>query len=584
MLIDHLRRYRSDEGGVVAVVVALLLTVLLGFAAIGVDMAALYRERAQLQSVSDLTAMSAAADVPAADARAQHALARNAADTSALSMLETGRYLRNPALPAAERFTVLPTGAAAANAVRVRLDKDAPIYFAQIFTDKSTVTLNRTALATRTGAARFSLGSHLVNLSDDALNGLLAQSFGVGATLTSNDITVLSDVSFSLGAALQALDVPQTRNPAEVLNATTTVGDLVRAAQSVLPLDVANRLDGLDTSTAQIAVAAIVGGIDTQLGLTATGFLADTQITGLDLVRAVLSAQGAQQGIAVTAPVNVAGITQIHTTLTAGEPAAQSRWIAIGEQGAQLHRAALRLKSDIVATPDLLGGFASGIRIASVTLPIYTELAGATASLDAVSCHLNNDHDIAAAFSTAPTSLHPANGTSVVALYLGKLPASGGAIDPATLDFADLLEVDITVPVPLLPDITLAGITIQARGHVAVGASQTERISFTKADLAEGETTKSFGSGVLLGSAIGTLLSPSHTAFRVKPEDHSLIPAAAAPLVADLLQALPARLLAGLATPVDTVLDGTLAAAGVEVGAGELTLEGHHCEAIRLVQ
>ena len=54
-----------DDGGHVAVVTGLMMTVLMGFVALGVDTASLYRAKARVQSVSDLTAMTALRDVEA---------------------------------------------------------------------------------------------------------------------------------------------------------------------------------------------------------------------------------------------------------------------------------------------------------------------------------------------------------------------------------------------------------------------------------------------------------------------------------------------------------------------------------------
>lgn len=167
------------------------------------------------------------------------------------------------------------------------------------------------------------------------------------------------------------------------------------------------------------------------------------------------------------------------------------------------------------------------------------------------------------------------------------MPAGTSAsapIDPATLGFADLLTVRITIPVALLPDLVLADLVVQARSHVTVGSSNTDRITFTHGDVAAGDTVRSFGSERLTTSAVSTLLSSENTEIRIKPDQQGLVTGIAAPVVNTLLANLPAQLLAALTTPVDGVVDSVLESVGLELGSGELTLTGHHCELIRLVQ
>ena len=61
-LTTHLRRRLNDERGATAVVFALLLIPMLGFAAIAVDVGALYAERARLQVGADAAAIAVAQD------------------------------------------------------------------------------------------------------------------------------------------------------------------------------------------------------------------------------------------------------------------------------------------------------------------------------------------------------------------------------------------------------------------------------------------------------------------------------------------------------------------------------------------
>ncbi len=589
MPIDQITRFARDEEGGAAIFVSLSLTILIGFVALGVDVASLYRDRAHLQAVSDLTAVGAMARSDTAQARATLVMARNGASPEALETLQTGRFLRNPELAAQDRFTALPAGSAGVNAVRVVLEEDAALHFSRIFTEETHISLNRTALATRTGAASFSLDSHLVHLHGVDLNGALTQSFGASAAINLGAMQALAEVEINLGALLAALDALSgrtARNPAEVLNATTTGADLVAALQTILPGNLAPALGGLGDAagSSSFQVATLVGGIDTDLGLTATDFLSEIEIAALDVIRALVSGGNVGDHIDLNVDVDVAGILDVQNELIADEPPAESGWIALGEEGVQLHRAALRMKTDITVQPDLLGSLGAGVQIAQINVPLYTELAGSSATLEQLSCSVTAPQGIAARFSTAQTPLHPTNGTSVAALYLGALPDGPGPVDPADLGFADLVTVNIVIALPLLPDLVISGLTIQGRSHVRIGSAQTDTVSFTHAEVAAGATIKTYGSQALISTAVSDLLASSNTELRVKPGQSGLVSGLAAPVVDNLLTLLPAQLLSALAGPVDAVLDAGLAAAGVQVGAGELTLTGHHCEPIRLVR
>ncbi|MEP3440896.1 MAG: pilus assembly protein TadG-related protein [Sulfitobacter sp.] len=589
--INRLNSFANEDDGAVAVIVSLLLVVLLGFTALGVDVVSLYRDRAHLQTVSDLAAVSAVAVTDTASDRAEYVLSRNGEPAESLQLLETGRFLRNPEIAPEDRFTVLPEGTAGINAVRVVLEHDAPLHFGRVISDKTHVALDRTALASHTVSASFALDSHILTLDISNLINSLTSTFGASATIDLGAAEAIADVSVNLGDYLEILDAATGgagRNPADILNDTVSGEELVSALQGLLPDGLETALNGVRSASSgtQIEVASLIGGIDTDLGLTVTGFLSEIEVSALDIIRTLVVADGVGQTFDLDAEVDVVDVLSVQTSLTAGEPAARSAVYTLGEEGAQLHRAAVRLKSDVALSPDLLGNLGVGVSVAEVNLPLYVEVAGATATLDTLACDRASAQNLAASFTTAATPLDPTNGTSVAALYLGALPEDigGDAINPADLDFADILKVDISIELLFLPDISLPGITIQARSNVAVGQSQEDTVTFTLDDVERGNTVKSFGSGTMLSSAVSGLLSPENTTVRVKLSDQGLISGLVDPLIATLLAILPDRLLSGLAAPLDAVLDQTLNAAGLSLGVGELTLIGHHCEAIQLVR
>ncbi|MCX7565072.1 pilus assembly protein TadG-related protein [Sulfitobacter sp. F26169L] len=579
--------FAHDERGAVAVIVSLLLVMLIGFVALGVDVASLYRERAKLQADSDLAAMSSVANIANATTRATDTLEQNNRSGDTLTILQTGRFLRNPAIAREDRFTTLPAGDARINAVSVTVKDTTPLHFAKIFADQDSLGLTRTSTAIRTGAASFSLDSNVLRLDRTALNAVLSDVLGTPVMLSVGEIQLLSDINVNIGdllAGLRQITGNAARNPAAILDEQASAGEVLGALQTLLPSGAAGVLGAIipDTGTPDLPVSAIIGGIDSALGLTAVEFASEIDLSALDVINAVASANGYDNPASLGLNVAVPGVTSVTTRLAMGDPPAHSGWIAMGEEDVQLHRAAIRLQNEITLAPDLLGDLGVGVSVTSLNLPLYLEVAGASATLEEINCNASDPTATAARFSTQ----NPRNGASVASLYLGKLDEdtfANGPIMPSDLGFADFMDISIRIEL-LLTEIVIPGITLQARSNVSLGASQTDTISFTHSEIAAGQTTKHFGSGNLLSSGVSSLLSPANTEIRVKPGQEGLISAVAAPVLGTVLAALPAQLLAALTAPLDAVLDTTLDGVGVRLGEGELALTGHHCELVRLVQ
>ncbi len=569
-----------------AVILALALTVLMGFVALGADMASLYRARAALQATSDLTAMSAVADPAAAAARTESALAGNGLGAANLREVQTGRYLRNPALPPEARFTPLPAGTPGINAVKVGLTRQAPLHFAVVLTDDDTVALNGTATASLTGATSFSLNSHVAGLNGTALG----RALGTGTGFTAQQVLTLAETGLDAAALLTAIARQaglDPRNPAEILTAEITTGQLLAALQDVLPPEVSGILAPLAGSDRTIRVDAVIGGIDPALGLTAMELISQAGVSALDVLRAIALAEAPASALSLDTALSVPGLLGLEAAVHAGEPAAHSGWITIGEVGVTEHRAALRLAADLTLDPALLGSLGVGVTATELTLPLYVELAGATATLTRHACQGDSPDDVVASFRTAQDRLHPANGTAVAAVYLGTLSAEmieAGPVDPGALDYADILTLTLRIDLPILPDIVLGGLKVQARSQVSVGTSQTQEIHYTRADVAAGDRVRAFGTGQALSTTASGLLSPDSTDIRIDPAQSGLVSGTLAGVVNGVMAILPDRIAASLLSPVDGVLDALLSDLGVTPGAGELTLAGHHCERVQLVR
>jgi len=131
------------------------LLAFLGVASLAVDATNLYLAKRHAQGIADAAALAAAANID--DASGAAAAARNANSMQGLSIMsvEPGHYADDPAIEASTRFVV---GADGANAARVRVHVDVPLYFARIF-GKPTVPVEARGTAARIDLAAFSIGS-----------------------------------------------------------------------------------------------------------------------------------------------------------------------------------------------------------------------------------------------------------------------------------------------------------------------------------------------------------------------------------------------------------------------------------------
>jgi uncharacterized membrane protein len=582
-----IRAHARSEEGAAAVLVALLLTVLLVFVAFGTDIAVIYRDRAQLQTYNDLAALGTAADLDDADARIAEMLDGNGLDASAVQEVQFGRYLRNPAIARDARFQPLDQGAPGVNAVALRLRSEAPLTFGQLVSDDDSVPLWTTATASRTGAASFTLGSRFLSMDPAALSALLSQQLNAAISLSLADQSVLASARIDTTELMEALAsrlAYDPLNPADVLTLRPSLSDLVRSMIDVLPAGLSAQLAQFTTLPAsiQVEIGDIFAADDRELGLTLTEFLSEAEVTALDVLLAAADAADGTSTSELTVSASNPALLSIDASLALHERPADSGWVAIGEEGTTLHSAAVRVATDIEIAPSILGSLGVGVTATRLEIPLYLELAGATATLTELDCAVTAPTDVIARFSTSHRPLSPTDGVSLAVLHLGEFDTSalstGGALDRANLDYADFLDVSLSL---LLTSVDL---TVQIRSSASVGESRVDQVAYTSQDWETGNLTRRFGTGNLLGTAIGALLSPDAVDIRVNPADQGLVSSALSGLVNTLLALLPERLLATLATPLDAALDGALDAAGLSLGEGELTLTGYHCERVQLVQ
>ncbi|WFE77026.1 pilus assembly protein TadG-related protein [Roseinatronobacter sp. S2] len=568
-----------------AIIVALLLTVLFGFVAFGVDLGQIYRDQNRLQAQADLAAMGAVVDLTNAPARAGTMLERNAATPDALKALRYGRYMLNPDIAPESRFTELPSGNYGVNAVQLDVSNATPLTFAQMFLNQNSIELSATATAMQPSGASFTLGSGLARLE----GGVIQQLTGANITLTALDHEALLDGRVTLLAFLDELTTEigfEAGNYVDLLALQIGLPEILASLARTQTGQAAEFLDQLavESTPQYVELARIVSVFGQPLGLKSDDFLVrilkETELSALDILAATLDVISASRAIDLDVDVNIEGLLDLDAELLVQERAQNSGWVSVGEPGAKLHTAQTRLRTELELNPNLLGSLGIGVEALSLRLPLYLEVANAEAELTYVNCRPDHPNAVVAAFDTGANPLDGASGPHVAELFLGQFSEerfiSGPKLTPADLDYADLL--DISLKVLLLPDIKL---TLQAKGGAIVGTSDTGTVTFTQKSM---DYPQSISSKALLSGAISSLLGNGGLSIRVKPEHESLVGALLEPLLNPVVGLLQTGLLAGVAGIVDAALEVTLDAAGVQVGTADLELVDTTCGAPRLVQ
>src|ERR1700761_354816 len=145
MMRTQLKRFWADERGNFAIMGAGLMTLVIGCAALGVDLGSIFADRRRTQSTTDLAAIVAASNLTNATNAASATVVQNKYPASALVSVSLGTYTANQSIAPSARFVPPATGTA--NAARVALQRQTPLYFARYITGANYYTINTTATA-----------------------------------------------------------------------------------------------------------------------------------------------------------------------------------------------------------------------------------------------------------------------------------------------------------------------------------------------------------------------------------------------------------------------------------------------------
>jgi uncharacterized membrane protein len=575
----RLMNFAGNQRGGAAILFAVSATVLFGFGAMAVDVGNFYYEKRKLQTANDLAVLAAASDLPRAQAAARASAMQNGFSGSAIQTLQTGIYTPDPKLAVEARF--VPSAAASVNAVRIDMRTTTPLLLGRVLASSTAtsptpdaqnpaggtqpvaslsggdVPIGSSAIAFQDAQASFAVGSRLLKLDGGLLNSLLGSLLGGGVSLSVMDYDALIKARVDLFDFSKHLATRLNLTAAtydDVLKADARLGDVLAAIVD------ASRDHDTRSGTATAALLRIATASASNLpvnlaSLISFGPAGDKPLSGpkplaaslsaLDIVSAVAQIANGNRQIDVGLNLNLPGVAAVSLKLGIGERPVGTSLVRVGRAGSSVHTAQTRL----LLTVDLVGSGAASL----VRLPLYLELAAATARITGIQCSPGD--------------------VSTSRVTLGVTPA----VVDAWIGQVSMAEFNNFSKAPNPPAATLvnaAGLAkVTGRAHVTMTNLSEAAVSFSYPEIQRGDkkttSTQNF-IATLLGRLVGDL------ELRVEALGLGLgLPG---------LDGLVSGVIGNAATPLDQILNGVLGTLGIGLGQADSWVTGVRCGGAVLVR
>ncbi|KTE41435.1 MULTISPECIES: TadG family pilus assembly protein [unclassified Sphingopyxis] len=537
-LLSSLRR---DTRGAISIAAAFGLTMLIGAAALAVDVGALHLDRRKLQGIADAAAMAAAAKPGEERAAAERIIAANCDCGIAIASITRGSYVADTGVAAEQRFT---EGGASPNAVRIVLTRSHPLFFGRLITGRSSNVISARATGARRGYAAFSLGSRVAAVNGGVPNAILSALTGSELNLSVMDYNALASADVDLLAFSEALRTEigvEALTFGQTLNSEVTLPQLLSAlaaASSGSAAPVVEHMASRADPTTLIPASVI------DLGPRHASARVDpanpVRVNLLSLMRAMLVTASAGRQVDLDLVSGLPGGSHIKVGLIIGEPPANSPLIAVTDDNEVVVRTAqVRLRVDTkVATP-----------VATVEIPVLAELGSAAARISDIDCSKGSDEAVTLAVTTSPAML-----------------AIGSVSDS---DFRDMAR-------PLDPKkarlLKLPLASVDAEAELVLSDLEEKSVAFSRGDIADG-TVKTVSSTGLVAGAAKSLSDRMELTGSVLGIGLNL----------GALKTLVAQTVATAAPVLDGVLGQVTGVLGVHVGQADARINALRCGQARLV-
>lgn len=531
---------RADQRGAVSVLVALSATVLVGCAALAVDIGWLAYSRRQLQGLADSAALTAATVEPAQRDTAVRRIIAQAGDSSIRHRIVTGSYAAEREVAVGRRFVAGRDG----EAVKVELQGEVPAFFSRALTGQPTLFTQSDAIATRVDYAAFSIGSGLARVSGGLPGQLLSALAGSELNLSVGDYNALLAADLDLLAFSRALRTRagvQAGSFEELANVQVGLPELLLAmadvtggeASQVLG-EVAVRVPDNPVRLDALIDLGPLGAIDAE---------SDSHHIAVNagaLLREMLIVADGERQVALNLGAAVPGVAATGLTVAIGARPSSSPWLRVTQDGGVTistaqQRIMLQTK---VGVPGL----------AQVHLPVVVELAAAEARLNQVSCRGRQ--------RSVVLDVRPSPGTIAIADV-----AAGGLDDmgrPLALQKAAI--------------VSLPGVQISASTPIELAADNAwQRATFDEAAIAA-QTPRTVSSNTPV-TGVAQSLSRMTLEGRVLGIRADL----------SIIGKLVGHTLQGVGPALDGLLDQVLSLLGVRIGVADVTVNGVRCGQATLV-
>jgi len=513
------------------------LLAFLGVAALAVDATNLYLAKRHAQGIADSAALAAAGNLD--DAGGAAAAARNANPMQGLTILsvEPGQYADDPTIASGQRFVV---GADNANAARVRVHVDVPLYFARIF-GKPSVPVEARGTAARIDLVAFSIGSRLAGVNGGLPNAMLSQLAGTDLQLSAMDYQALAGGQLDIlkfSEALRSQLNVQTATFGELMNMQASLPQISRAmAASVTDAQASSVLravaDRLPQNPTKLSSLIDLGPL---AGETKSDPSRPITVDAFSMLRGTLEL-GGQHQISTDLAATVPGLTSTKLTIAIGERPANSPWLRVtAAHDVEVRTAQTRIYLDTQVAPQL--------GLASLRVPIYVELAAATAKLKDVSCTGGSKK------ATVKLTVTPSLGEAAIA-----------DVDPAALGNFHVAPALNRVTMLKTPVATVSGFA-----DVKLGGDDPQEVFFSASDIAS-HSVKHVTTNDLVQGVVSSLISRIDLNVSVLGLGLGVGP----------LTALVGQVLNQAAAPLDGVYSQVTSLLGVQVGQADVWVNGVRC-------
>lgn len=544
-MLSTWRKLLHDESGVSTILFASTSIALLGASALATDLGSLYLAKRKLQGLADAAALTVSDSdfVTSSSGTISELIVKDGSQNVRIVRLQPGVYTADPTLAGSDRFQ--PVTATEANAMKVSLEQTVPLFFGKLLTGNQTATVHAEAIASRVDMAAFSIGTQLTNIDAGLTNQLLSAIAGAPLDLDTNDLAALADNRIDILAMADSLAARAGTTDAvyqDIMDASYSLTDVIGAMRDAGAGSAASVLQQVEDSLGAQTVD-LTGLIDLgPMGL--TNFRDPHQPLLIDAYSMMRAALQLSQGSTYQAQISVslAGLTNTTLTIAGKNGDEHSPMLTVtAARDVVVRTAATRIYLDAQ-----IGGAGS---LASLRVPFYAELAPGEARMTAIECSGGEDDGVTLA-------VKPSIGSAAI-----------GTIDVTQIE-------DFSAPLVVGPArvVSTALARIDVSSNFALSGDDEQSVLFTLAEIADHER-KSVSSSDIVSSLSSSLVSNASitvTALGLSLGSGTLTTAVGSALTA-------------VAPTIDTVLNSTLKALGVQLGVSQVTVDRIRCGAPVLV-